>query len=333
MSPARAPSGLLDAAVEQSPLDGHDGRSGARLERVRLADGTRLVVKRTSAATDVVRTLTGATGDREARLWREGILAQLPAEVGHPVLDAWEEDGETVIVMRDLGDAVVGWDRVLSRAEVGRILAATTALHRAFRGRVPPGLCPLADLLALFSPPRLRGVADRGWELTALALRGWEHFARMAPADVAGAVAALHADPAPLAQALTARGTTLVHGDLWLVNVALTPEGVVLLDWGAATAAPPAVEVATFLTGSAANMSASREEVLDDFRAQWGADHDEVALRLALLGGLCQMGWNKALDAAEHPDPRMRARERADLDWWVTEARRTLDAGLLPWPR
>ena len=35
-----------------------------------------------------------------------------------------------------------------------------------------------------------------------------------------------------------------------------------------------------------------------------------------------------AVDAAEHPDPLVRAREQGDLEWWVRQARRTLDAGL-----
>lgn len=41
------------------------------------------------------------------------------------------------------------------------------------------------------------------------------------------------------------------------------------------------------------------------------------------------MGWNKALDATEHEDPAMRARERADLEWWVARAQEALDRGLL----
>jgi hypothetical protein len=52
-------------------------------------------------------------------------------------------------------------------------------------------------------------------------------------------------------------------------------------------------------------------------------------MRLALLAALVWLGWNKALDAAEHPDPAKRERERADLDWWVAQGRRTLAAGLL----
>ena len=47
-------------------------------------------------------------------------------------------------------------------------------------------------------------------------------------------------------------------------------------------------------------------------------------MRLSLLGAFCWLGWNKALDAAEHPDPAVRARERQDLDWWVQQARWTL---------
>ena len=38
------------------------------------------------------------------------------------------------------------------------------------------------------------------------------------------------------------------------------------------------------------------------------------------------LGWNKALDVTENPDPIARARERADLDWWVARVRRELDA-------
>ena len=45
---------LLDAALDRSPL-GEDGRSGAHLERVRLADGRRVVVKRYDAARSEAR--------------------------------------------------------------------------------------------------------------------------------------------------------------------------------------------------------------------------------------------------------------------------------------
>jgi hypothetical protein len=73
----------------------------------------------------------------------------------------------------------------------------------------------------------------------------------------------------------------------------------------------------------------SREEVLSTYADALGPAYDEAALHLALLTGTVWLGWNKALDAAEHPDPAVRAREREDLDWWVSEARTTIRSGLL----
>ena len=73
----------------------------------------------------------------------------------------------------------------------------------------------------------------------------------------------------------------------------------------------------------------SREEVLAAYALAAGPAYDERSMRLALLSGLVWLGWNKALDAAEHPDPAIRERERKDLDWWVRQARTTLDCGVI----
>jgi hypothetical protein len=101
---------------------------------------------------------------------------------------------------------------------------------------------------------------------------------------------------------------------------------VVMLDWGTQTGwAPPAVEGAWYLAINWSRIDASREQVLDDFRTAEGDRHDEDALRLALLGGLAQLGWDKALHASGHPDPAVRAREADDLAWWTARARDALE--------
>jgi hypothetical protein len=51
----------------------------------------------------------------------------------------------------------------------------------------------------------------------------------------------------------------------------------------------------------------------------------------ALLAGLVWLGWNKALDAAANPDPAIREREAADLDWWVGRAWTALGQGVVAW--
>ena len=67
-------------------------------------------------------------------------------------------------------------------------------------------------------------------------------------------------------------------------------------------------------------MAISREEAIEEFRTLSGPRHDEPALRLALLLGLLEFGWNKALDAATAPTATERSRHRADLDWWIAAA-------------
>jgi aminoglycoside phosphotransferase (APT) family kinase protein len=131
--------------------------------------------------------------------------------------------------------------------------------------------------------------------------------------------------PEPLVAALARHRSTLIHGDLKLGNLGFAGDRVVMLDWGTQTGwAPPAVEVAWYLAVNWSRIDASREQVLDDFRAAEGDRHDTDALRLALLGGLVQLGWDKALHASGHPDPAVRAREAADLAWWCDRARDAL---------
>ena len=322
-------SSLLDLAVHRVPLESHDGRSGALLERVLLEDGTKLVVKRTSPAVDLVMRLTGEAVSREYRLWRAGVLDRLPEGVAHAIVGGWREGDETVLAMRDVGDAVVGWRRRLSRREWRRLLAAATSLHRAFQGAVVDGLCPLVKRISIFASSRMSAERDSRNSLPRLVVRGWERFAELVAADVAQVVFDVLDRPERIAEPLSRRPSTLIHGDLWLVNVAFEAEQVTLLDWDLATWAPPALELSSFVAGNASRVDAGRDELVDDFRATWGDDHDEVALRLALFAGLLELGWNKALDAAEHPDATVRAQERTDLEWWVAQARRTLESGLI----
>jgi hypothetical protein len=73
----------------------------------------------------------------------------------------------------------------------------------------------------------------------------------------------------------------------------------------------------------------SREDVLAAYRDAAGPAHDDRCERLSLLAATLWLGWNKALDAIEHPDPRTRARERDDLDWWIRQSRTALEEGVL----
>jgi hypothetical protein len=307
---------LLASAAERVVIDGHDGRSGSTLERVRLPDGTALVLKRSRSATDLTALVAGGA-DRELTLLETGVLDRLPLGVGHALLGGWRENGDVVVLMRDVGAAIPGWDRVLDRRECRRVLAAATRLHRVGTERVAAACAAGVRATALW-PHRMRPLVGGPNPLPGLVVRGWERFVGLVPGPIAAKVARLQAHPAPLLAELDRRPATLLHGDLWLVNLALEPDQVTLLDWSLATWGPPLMEFATFLAGAFSQVRATREDIVADVRATAGLDGGDVDLMLLL--GLMELGWNKALDATEHPDPTKRVAERADLEWWVAGA-------------
>jgi hypothetical protein len=315
---------LLAQAVERAPLRFAPGQanSGASLERVVLQDGTRLVVKRFSPATDLLMRLTRDHG-RAATLWTDGILDRIPWVLDHATL-AVARDGEGwVLVMRDVGETITGLDRVLTREECRRILAATAAMHAAFAGERIAGLCPTIDWLAMLTPPVMEPLRGDPTGLPDWALRGWDTF-------FAAAVAAVHADPAPLAAELERCEPTLVHGDLTPNNIGLAPDRVVLLDWGLATNGPAALETTMFLANCRWRTGPDPDAIVADARAAAGERHDERALHLAFLGTFASYGWLFADGAANRPDPERRRQERLHLDWWVGRARHALTSAWSP---
>jgi hypothetical protein len=320
---------VLRDVVERTVVSDHVGKSGAGLERVRLRDGRALVVKRVDPQHDVTLALTGGGPSKEYVLWRDGVLDRLPTGVGHAVLDGWVEGDTTVLVLRDLGDRVLTWDDRLSADRAERTMTAVASLHRAFLDQAPPGLAPLDLVISLFTPRRIREAQVDDVELMRLALRGWELFADAVPAEVADPVLGLLDDPTPLVTALRSSPPTLAHGDLATVNMAFVDGDLVLLDWAMATAGPGALDVARFVAGCSSVVDATREHLIECYRGAAGPACDDRTMHLGLLSAMVWLGWNKALDAVEHPDPVIRTRERADLDWWVRTTRTALQSGAI----
>lgn len=320
---------ILDEIADRVAVGEHDGRSGARIETARLADGTRVYVKTAPVATDLAGLLTGSA-TRELELLRDGVFDRLPPGVDTALLAVEVVGDDLVTVSRDLGSAVLSWDRVLTTAEVRLLFERISSVHRRFLGAAPDGLCPLTRRLTLLAPQNMGIAARANAELAAAVCTGWERFGGLVPDDVADVVTRLQADPAPLVAPMSTGGSTLLHGDLWLVNIALDGDVLIPLDWGVATLGPPSLDLVTFCVGGTSNVEMSREQLVAEARIACADMVDGAAFAAAELWALLELGWNKALDATEHPDPAKRAVERADLDFWVSRARASLDAGAIP---
>ena len=315
---------VLDLITDEEPLDGHDGRSGARIARARL-EGLAVVVKRVSRD-DPMLELTGDDVGRELALWSSGALDKVGNPVGHAIIAGGIVGNEYVTVMRDLGATVVGWRRLMPPSQVLQLVRSVSAVHRQFVAAVPAVTCSLERRLTLFAAHRAREAV--GSPLSDSIRRGWERFDELVDDDIRSAVERVHRDPAVLAASLRRDGTTLLHGDLWVTNLAIVDGRTVLLDWGLATDGPPVLDFVIFLTGCASQIQIGADDFVDLVRRA-GVTQDAAVFNAAFGWGIAELGWNKALDATEHPDPDHRDRERDALLWWCARARAALDAGLL----
>jgi aminoglycoside phosphotransferase (APT) family kinase protein len=300
----------------------HGGQSGTSLERLVLADGRRLVVKRITGE-DWVSRVTHDEG-REVGLWEQGVLTRMPREIDHAVLDAGRHGRAGWLLMRDVSGELLPPDRRLSREESARILAAAAALHRRFAGESVHGLCSLEDRITLAAPMIVAGEASEVDYLPKMLVVGWEVFADAVPDDVAAAIFATIERPQPLAALLRGCVATLVHNDLRGANLGLEPGRIVVLDWGLAGSGPPELDFAWYLFVNGWRIDATREQLIEDFKRAEGDLHDPRALELAWIAQLCWHGSLLAHELVEASDDK-RARARGELAWWVERVRGALE--------
>ena len=295
-------------------------KSGARFERV-VIDGERFVLKYQDPRDDWLLRAAGDPGRTYVRLWESGILDRLPPVLDHAVVAAAFDGTVGMILLRDVGDALLEPDAPFTPDQHARYLDHMAALHAAFWGwRDDVGLTPLERRYLLFSPrvAASEASARNPAAVPGAMAEGWQRLPEVSPAT-ADVVLPLLSDPTPLVAALARLPHTLVHGDWKAANLGSHQDGrTVLLDFGEAPGeASPLADVSWYLALNAALLPESKDDALESYRdalerhgvrtMEWWDD----ATALELLGCMLQFGWEKALGGPGD-----------ELSWWEAAARR-----------
>src|SRR5262245_19392906 len=255
----------LASVVRREPIVCEEAFSGASLERVELAGGRRLVLKRLPPDGDWLTRATDGFG-RARQLWEDGTLDRVAAVVDHAVVDMVTDAGADVVVMEDVGRALLPTRGRVTRAQSRALLTGLAGLHRLGETLPPAPLCCVSARYGIFDPAV--HVADTGpgrHRQADLIPGAWELFADAVPPAVRDAVFAVLADPGIVGRPLERYRPTLLHGDAKMGNLGLRVRRaggrrLVAVDWGELTGFGPAeIDVAWYVLTSGSRIGAARE--------------------------------------------------------------------------
>jgi Phosphotransferase enzyme family len=295
------------------------GDSGARHRRVERPDGTVVFEKLISPSHDWIMRVTRDRG-REATLWLDGPLGDLPPSIDYPIVSAEPAGDGWLVTTRDVSADLLANEPTL--AQWRQVIYGLRTLHERFPEPQPEGLCSIGDRVAILSEKMALAEIDGSDRYPKLILHGWRVAPAMLPSDLRDAILALARDPGPLVRALGNGPLTLIHGDATFENLGLRADRLIAIDWAMAARAPAELEFAWMLSGTAGDL---RNEVIEVVRAALAGPGDERRWRIAMLFEfileLAQLGYVSATGAPEQAD------EAAEnFSWWLARAREGLAA-------
>jgi len=320
---ARSRDELLAGAESRVSVDPGDGKSGSEFERVTIG-GAWFFAKTAGYRTDWLMRVTGDRDLRTLKVWRAGIMRDVPPEIDHAVVgmaaDGEGDDARLTILMRDIGEHLFaeGDAKILLDEHLGLIggLAALSAHYWGWTDDI--GLTSLEERFRFFAPDNIAAeaaVPDPPVPVR-VAAQGWPRLAARAPA-LSELLAAIHALPGPLAEAMHSTPATFLHGDWKMGNLGRHPDGqTILLDWAYPGSGPVLFDLAWYLALNSARLPIGKEatiEALRDALERRGvatAGWFDLQLDLCLVGIMACFAWEKAVGDDD------------ELRWWERRALR-----------
>jgi hypothetical protein len=316
---------LLAAASIREPLAGAPGKSGARLERLRIA-GEDYVLKHLDLAADWTMRASGSLRGVPLELWESGVLNRLPGCIHQPIVGVVREpateigpSGGCAVLMRDVSQWLIpATDDPIPLGQHHAFLRHMAELHAAYWGcgsecEVVPAMHRYLEL----SPWLAEAEAAIGSAhlVPQLVGKGWPLLAEVAPA-AAAVVTPLARDPGPLVTALADTPQTFVHSNWKLDNLGTDDQGrTVVLDWEQPGRGAALSDLAWYLAINCRRLPEAKEASIAGYRSALEACGVDTGrwwdrqLALCLLGALVQFGWEKALGGYDE-----------ELAWWEAQA-------------
>lgn len=320
---ARSRAELLAGVQSRVVVDPGDARSGSVFERVTI-DGERYFVKTLGYQTDWIMRITGDRDLRTLKIWRAGIMRDVPPEIDHTVVgmaaDGEGEDALLTILMRDVagqlfeeGDATISLKDHLGLVDG---LAALSARYWDWTDRI--GLTTLEERLRFFALDNIAAEAAAADPPVPIrvAVQGWQRLGERAP-GLWELVSAIHAAPAALADAMRSTPATFLQGDWKMGNLGRHRDGrTILLDWAYPGSGPVCWDLAWYLALNRARLPTDKEATIEALRGaleRRGVSTTgwfDLQRDLCLLGMAACFGWEKAMGDDD------------ELHWWEEHAAR-----------
>jgi len=332
---ARSRAELLAGAHSGVVVDPGDARSGSVFERV-VIDGAPYFAKTLGYRTDWIMRITGDRDLRTLKIWRDGVMNDVPPEIDHAVVgmaaDGEGEDALLTILMRDVGANLIpeGSEPISLETHLGFVdgLAALSAHHWGWEDDL--GLTTMEERLRFFAPDNIvaeAAVADPPLPIR-VATQGWPRLAEIAP-ELSGVIAAIHASPGPLAAAMRSTPATFLQGDWKMGNLGRHDDGrTILLDWAYPGSGPVLWDLAWYLALNCDRLPIDKDATIEALRHALESRRVrtegwfDLQVDLCLLGMTACFGWEKAMGSDD------------ELRWWerraLVGARRVADSYPLP---
>jgi thiamine kinase-like enzyme len=310
--------------IDTEPLSAN-GFSGSVLERVHVLLQTgatkKFILKKTNLRADWLSQRSNDHIGREAAFLNESRLSRIWDIIHCPYVAFAREHGSTGLLMDDYSDYLFPDVREpLDKTAEDIIIDVIARLHAQFWNsdeiRKLQWLAQPYDYLHMLSQ-RADGQYPPPEKLGNSIVEGWKIALRVLPPRLRNY---LTKPVEEIFRPWKNLPLTLLHGDVKVANMAIIPNGkLVLFDWPMIGCAPCGIELGWYLAVNSTRLATTKEEFIGKYKTslethlQFTIEKNmwQRILHLAVIAGAMMLLWNKALAMKSGSQKSIQ-----EWEWW-----------------